>query len=190
MHAPHRITHMRSRLLALSLVLAAVAIAGTPDRFAYIYQRGNESMMRINGSIEQYQRIAKRWSGEYIWVSRGGRQYLIRDAAVLAAAKNAFAHMEALEPTVRAAEEKVRPIEQKAEAIEDRIEEMEDDPSLEAKLRQAERQLQAMEGELQAAETALERLDTELERREEIAEKNFEKIVLRAIDAGKAQRVD
>jgi chromosome segregation ATPase len=181
---------MRFRLLALLLVIAAVAVAGTPDRFAYIYKRGNESMMRINGSLEHYQRIAKRWSGEYIWVNRGGKQYLIRDAAVLAEARGAFAQMEALEPAVRAAEEKLRPIEQKAEAIEERIEEMDDDPSLEAKLLQAERQLQAMEGELQTAEAAVERLDAELERREEIAEKNFEKIVLRAIDAGKAQRVD
>jgi chromosome segregation ATPase len=181
---------MRHKLIVLSLVVAAVALAGTPDRFAYVYKRGDSTMMRINGSLENYQRIAKRWSGEYIWVNRNGRQFLIRDAAVLAAARGAFTELEKLEPALRAAEEKLRPIEKQAEAIEDRIEDLEDNERLEAKLREAERQLQAMEGQLQAAEREVERIDEQMERLEEIAEKKFEAIVLRAIDAGKAQRVD
>jgi chromosome segregation ATPase len=190
LQAPHRINDMRLKLLALSLLVAVAALAGTPDRFAYIYKRGDDTMMRINGSLEAYQRIARRWSGEYIWVNRNGRQYLIRDVAVLAAARGAFAEMEKFEPSLRAAEEKLRPIEKRHDAIEDRIEALEDDDSLEAQLRAAERQLRAMEGQLQAAEREVERMDREMERLEEIAEKKFEAIVLRAIDAGKAQRVD
>jgi len=181
---------MRVRLLALSLAVAGIALAGSPDRFAYVYKRGNDSIMRINGSLESFQRIAKRWSGEYIWVSRNGKEWLIRDAAVLASARDAFKDMEALEPAMRAAEERLRPIEQKAEAIEERMERIEDDPARENEVREFERQLRAIEGELRTAEAAVERLDEEMERREEIAEAKFEKLVIRAIEAGKAQRVD
>lgn len=181
---------MRIKLLALALVVAAVAVAGKPDRFAYIYKRGNDSIMRIDGSIEQFQRIAKRWTGEYIWVSRNGREYLIRDAAVLAAARKAFAPMEALEPQMREAEARMRPIERKYETIEERLDALEDDDAPESQIREAERALRAIESELAVAERAVERIEEELERREEVAEKKFEEIVLRAIDAGKAKRVD
>jgi chromosome segregation ATPase len=184
---------MRLKLLALSLavagVVAGIALAGSPDRFAYVYKRGGgDSIMRMNGSLESFQRIAERWSGEYIWVSRNGKEWLIRDAAVLASARAAFKDMEALEPAVRAAEERLRPIEQKAEAIEERMERIEDDPSRENDLRAYERQLSAIEGELRTAEAAVERLDRELERREEIAEAKFEKLVIRAIEAGKPRK--
>ena len=181
---------MRFKLLAISLVVAAVAVAGTPDRFAYIFKRGNDSIMRINGSIEEFQRIAKRWPGEYIWVRRNGREYLIRDAAVLAAARNAFAQMEALEPAMREAEKRLRPIEKKFEAIEERLDELEDGESPDRQIREAERQLRAAEAELREAEGALERIEKEVERREEIAEKKFEEIAIRAIEGGKARRVD
>jgi septal ring factor EnvC (AmiA/AmiB activator) len=177
--------------LALALVIAGIALAGSSDRFAYIYKRGDgDTTMRINGSIESFQRMAKRWSGEYIWVNRNGKEWLIRDAAVLASAREVFKEMEALEPAVQAAEERLRPIEENAEALEDRIERFEDDESREAEMREAERQLRAIEDQLRTAETAVERLDDEMERREEIAEAKFEKLVIRAIEARKAQRVD
>ena len=175
MQRPHRITDMRRTLLALSLVVVAgIAIGGSPDRFAYVYKRGNDTTMRINGSIDSFQRIAKRWSGEYIWVSRNGKEWLIRDAAMLASARDAFKDMEALEPALRAAEEKVVPLEERMDEITD-----------------ADREPPAeLERALEAAEREAERLEREMDRREEIAEAKFEKLVLRAIDSGKAQRVD
>lgn len=177
---------MRLRLLALSLVLAGIALAGSPDRFAYVFKRGNDSIMRVNGSIERYLHIKDRWSGEFIYVEHGGRKYLLRDPAVLAEAARAFAHMEALEPQLRAAEAKLRPIEKKYERLEERADDLSDRGETDAAL---EEQLRAMESEYRAAEQAVERLDEEMERREEIAEKKFDAIVMRAIGAGKAERV-
>ncbi len=167
---------MRARLLALTLIIAAAALAGSPDRFAYVYKRGDDSILRVNGSLDHYLKIAKRWSGEFIWAEIKGRQYLIRDAAVLAEAQQAFAPMNALGPALRAAEEKVRPLEERYDAMQDHDE---DNPAL-----------PALERQLQAAEREAERLDEEMERREAIAEAKFEKIVLRAIETDKAKRVD
>ena len=164
---------MRAALLALSLLIAASCFAS--DDFPYVFQRGKGSILRVQGSIESFTRIAKRWSGQYIWVRVGGRDYLIRDAAVLAAANAAFAEMDAMQPQVRAADARYRPIAEKFEAIEDD----EDHPNY-----------RELERAYEAAEREVERLEDEMERREAVAEKKFEKIVLRAIDGGKAQRVD
>jgi hypothetical protein len=186
-------TNMRLKMLVLSLlvafVVAATAFAGAPG-FPYVFKRGSGSIIRVNGSLESYKRIEGRWSGEFIWLRHGGRDYLIRDASVLAAAAGAFAEMDAMEPQRRAAEERLRPIEKKYDALEERAERFEDDPAHDAERREAERALEAMEPEYQAAENAVERIDEEMERREKIAERKFEDIVLRAVDAGKAQRVD
>lgn len=195
MQTPDRIRDMRTALLALALVAASLAFAGSPDRLQYIYKRGNdESVMRINGSLDEYVRLAKRWTGPYIWVSHEGRQWLIRDAAVLAAAQASFAPMEALEPSMRAVEERLRPIEKRHDAIERRVDDLgdrvEDEPSLEDELRKYERQLRAVEEEMQVVEAEMERIEDELDRREEVAEKKFESIVLKAIREGKGQRVD
>ena len=185
-------------LLLLSLCAAAIAMAGSSDRFSYIYKRGNRSVVRIGGSFDQYKRVAKRFSGEYIWLYHKGRGYLIRDATVLSAVRGAFAQVDALEPKMREVEARYHPVERKYEELEERVDELsdriEDDPSLERKLesqlREAERAMEALEAEYKQAERAVELVEDEMDRREEIAEKKFEEIVLRAVDQGKAERVD
>lgn len=178
---------MRNRLLALTLlVVAATALAGSPDRFSYFFKRGDRSVVRIGDSFDHY-KPTKRWSGDYIWLHRNGRGYLIRDAGVLAAANAAFAHVDVLEPKMREVEARFRPIERKYEALEERMDKVsdrdEEDPEL-------ERALRAIEGEYKKAERAVEAVEEEMDRREEIAEKKLEEIVIRAIAQGKAERVD
>ncbi len=182
-------------MLLSSLIVALVVVASAlaaPLNFPYVFKRGSGSIIRVNGSLESFKRIQERWSGEYIWLKRGSREYLIRDAAVLAAAGGAYAQVDALEPAHRAAEERFQPIEQKYDALEERVDQLsdEEDPAHADELRTAERALHAMEPEYRAAEEAVERIEEEMDRREEIAERKFEDIVLRAVDAGKATRVD
>ena len=178
---------MRNRLLALTLLVAATATAGSRDRFSYVYKHGGRSTVRIGGSFEHYPRDARRWSGDYIWLYRNGNGYLIRDAGVLAAAHAAFAHRDALEPKMREVEARFHPIERKYEALEERLDELsdrdEEDPAL-------ERAMHAIEADYEKAEREVEAVEKEMDRREEIAEKKFEEIVIRAIDQGKATRVD
>jgi chromosome segregation ATPase len=183
---------MRVKVLAFSLLLAAPLFAG--DHFPYFFKRANGSISRFNASIDTIGGIDNRWSGNYIWLERNGKEYLIRDAAILAEAGQAFASRDALQPQADAAEARLRPIEQKYETLEERLDELsdrlEDEPALAAQVAEAERALDAVKPELHAAEQAEERIEREMDRREAIGEAEFEKIVLRAVEAGKAERVD
>lgn len=190
------------RKLVLLFLLAATALAGDRPSFPYVYKTGEQAHLRSSGEdIETIVRISKRWTGEFVWLRKDGREYLIRDAAVLASVRAAFADMHAFEPRLRAANEKRRPWEEKMDALEERMDQISDQlgdeeltdrtrAHLESKLRELERQADAIEGDYQAAEREAERLEQEMDRLEEIAEAKFEQIVLRAVREGRAQRVD
>ena len=189
------------RTLFLLLVALATSMMGA-EQFSYIYKRGDHTHIRSSANIEKMVALSKRWSGEYIWLKRNGKEYLIRDAAVLAEVRNAFAELHAYEPKLRAAEERLRPVERKMDRIEERMDDLsdrlgDDDDldsatrgELERQLREAERELEEVERTYGPAERETERMEREHDRLEEIAEERFEKIVFRAVDQGKAERVD
>ena len=176
---------MRKTILALTLLLAISA--GAHERFSYVYSRGKRSVIRIGNSFDHYKKIAKRFSGDYIWLYHNGRGYVIRDAGVLAAVQTAFAPVDALEPKMREAEAKLRPVEQKYEELEERVDKINDRGDEDSVL---ERRLRELERELEVVERAAEAVEDEIDRREEIAEKKLEQLALRAIAEGKAERVD
>jgi chromosome segregation ATPase len=194
---------MRTRILALSAValLAAVSLMAS-ERFSYVYKRGQQSHIRSTGEkIATVVRKAKQWSGELVWARRNGREYLIRDAATLVEVRGAFAELDAMEPTMREAERRMRPYEERMEVAERRVDaigdQLDDDDltdatraALERKLESAERDMEAIEREMAKVERAMEDVENEMERREEIAERRFEQIVIRAIESGRAERVD
>lgn len=189
------------RTLFLFLVMLATSIIGA-EQFSYIYKQGDHTHIRSNSGIEQMVALSKRWQGELVWLKRNGRQYLIRDAAVLAEVRGAFAELHAYEPRLRAAEERLRPLERKMERIEDRMDHLSDRlgdeedldaatrRDLERQLRDAEREFSDLERSYRPAERENERMEREHDRLERIAEEKFETIVLRAVDRGKAERVD
>jgi chromosome segregation ATPase len=189
------------RTLFLFLVMLATSLTGA-EQFSYIYKQGDHTHIRSNSGIEQMVSLSKRWTGEFVWLKRNGRQYLIRDAAVLAQVRAAFADLHAYEPKVRAAEESLRPLERKMERIEERMDELSDRlgddeeldeatrVGLERKLAQAEREFNELERSYRPAERENERMEREHDRLEKIAEEKFEKIVFRAVEEGKAERVD
>ncbi|HUR80364.1 MAG TPA: hypothetical protein VM733_06340 [Thermoanaerobaculia bacterium] len=175
------------RTLVLFVVLTLAATLSASGHFPYIYKEGDSvTHIRNNrGSIEQIVATSKRWRGDYVWLERDGKEYLIRDASVLAEVRAVFADMHALEPKLRAAEERARPLEEKMDQLSDHI--GDDDPPNREEL---EKELDEITAQYDAAEKVAERLEREQERLERIAEAKFEKIVFRAIDEGKAQRVD
>ena len=188
------------KLLLLLVVLAASTSGAEP--FSYIYKRGDHTHIRSNGGLESMVALSKRWSGEFVWVKRGGRAYVIRDAGVLAEVRAAFADLHAYEPVLRAAEERLRPVERKMERLEERMDRIgdrlgDDDgldratrTDLEKQLRRLELELEALERPYRSAERETDRMEREHDRLETIAEKRFEKIVVRAIERGKVERVD
>ena len=191
---------MRKLLLPVLLVAATVS-ASDRSHFPYIYKHGNATHMRSGEDIETMVKRSKRWTGEFVWLRKDGREYLIRDATVLAAVRAAFAEMHAFEPRLRAATEKREPWEQRIDALErqmDRIsDQLGDDEdltartreSLQAKLRELERQFADIEDDYHAVEREAERMEEEMDRLEVIAEARFDQIVLRAVRDGKAERV-
>ncbi len=173
------------RTLVLLLFTLATTLSAS-DHFAYIYRNGDVTHIRNNrGSIEKIVAKSKRWSGEYIWLEHRGSEYLIRDARVLAETRAVFADMHALEPKLRAAEERMRPLEEELDRLEDKL--GDEHPANSAAL---EKRIDVLRPRYEAAEAESERLEREQERLERIAEAKFEKIVIRAIDQGKAERVD
>src|SRR5690242_14852284 len=82
---PLRQTVMRTLVLFIVLTLAAT-LSASSGHFPYIYKQGDEvTHIRNNrGSIEQIVATSKRWRGDYVWLERDGKEWLIRDANVLA----------------------------------------------------------------------------------------------------------
>jgi chromosome segregation ATPase len=195
---------MRTRLLVFALLLFAVAagVLTAGDRsMSYIYKRGDGLYTRMSGSIDKIGAVAKRYGSEFVWVRTNGRSYVIRDAATLAAVRDAFREVEAMEPSLREVENRLKPFEKQMDAIEERVDtfgdQLDDEhlgesrrDAIEAKLRDAEDDMRDVERRMAGIEREMERLEKEVEKREEVAEGRFERIVERAIESGVAAKAD
>lgn len=190
------------RKLALVLLLALSASAADRFAFPYIYKSRGTAHMRSSGDLDKMVKLSKRWSGDFVWLRKDGQGWLIRDAAVMAAVRTAFADMHALEPRLRAAEERRHPYELKMEDLEKRMDRISDQlgddetltaatrRSLETRLRALETEFESLERDARGIERDAEALEDEMERLEKIAERKFEQIVLGAVAQGRAERVD
>ena len=177
------------RRLILLLLLALTASAG--ERFSYILSRGTNTILS-GGSVDDILRVHKRYSGAYLWVRSVGREYIIRDAGVLAEVNRAAAGMQAMEPDRRELRRKMTPLERKQDQLEDELDDLYDDMEdkdvdhnrvrdLEAKLRDVERELRVYEREE-------ERIDRRHDQLEEVFDAELKRIVERAIRNGTAER--
>src|SRR5688572_30353845 len=166
-----RFTFMRKLLLLLAL-LAVTASAADRSRFSYIYKEGEHTHIRNSAmDIEQIVRMSKRWQGNYVWLRLDGKSWLIRDAAVLAEVRGAFAEMHALEPTMRAAaaqrsqyEDRMEPLEKKLDRLRDRDED--EGERDEKQIRELERRLEAIEREYESVERRADALEEKMDRLE------------------------
>jgi len=182
---------MRLRIVIV-LGLASAIVALADSRLSYVFKRGERSRITASGSLENFERISKKYSGDFIWVQKNGREWVIRDEAVLAEANAAFREVDEFEPTLREAERKLQPFETQMEELEKRMDAISDrfdDESLsdaartdlEAKLREVEEQVQALESRMRGLEEALDRAEEVMDEREEKAERKLLKIIESAI---------
>jgi chromosome segregation ATPase len=185
---------MRTRIVvSLLLVTAAVALtAAAGDRLAYVYKHGDRQHIHASGAIDTAVRISKKWAGDFIWASADGREYVIRDAAVLAQANEALVEVEAFEPAMRAAEKRMKPFEDRVEEIERQSDELSDQldddnlsdaqrRAIEAKLHEVEDQMRTVEDQMRGVEKQLDALEKQMDAREDAAETRLEQIITRAI---------
>jgi DNA repair exonuclease SbcCD ATPase subunit len=194
---------MRTRLLALVLLVAAVATlviaAPRSTKSSYIYKRGDSTYM--SGSLDDLKALQGRYGTEFVWTRQGGREYVITDRAVLDSVRAAFAELDAKERPLKEIERHLEPHERELDRIERRVDDLDDElededlpestrATLERQLQVAEDEMRKVEDRMRGLEQELERVEREMERFEEAAEAKFERIVERAIDDGKATRVD
>lgn len=185
------------------LLIAAALPLAAAEPLSYIFRRGDRSyIVTGNASIHNIGRMTSRWSGDYLWAKLGGREYLIRDHAVLDEARKAFAQLDASQAEYHAIEARMRPVETRADELErsidtlgDRLDDEDDEltaaerRSLEKRLRELELQMKPLEAQLRELEREEERFDRKQEVLEEAAEKKLEEIIRRAIARGAAERL-
>lgn len=185
------------RTFFLSLLALAALTAGAKQRFSYVYAVGDGNTTISSGWVNDIVRVNQRYSGEYVWARLDGREYLIRDAALLAEVRTASAARRELEPEERALRAKMKPLERKQNKLEREYDELadrdEDDEALTAterdRMRDLERQIREVERELRVYEREEEKLDRREDELDEIFDGQMKRIVERAIRAGTAERV-
>ena len=188
-----RPTGMR-RITALLVLFVAMA-AGAEDRFTYIYRPDVDARaLHLRGTIAALEHVQEKLkTGPYLWVRLDGREFVIRDSAVLAELAKAFAPLDALDQEQRALDRRMKPFEARAERLEEQIDRLTD--SEEELAAEDERRLRDLEKQLREAEHELrtfEKDERELERREVSVERVVEEavrgIAARAIRQGIAAR--
>ncbi len=198
-------------LLALAAA-AGAAPGGEAHRRAdcgdsYILSRGDHWSIS-SGSLEALRATRRRFSGDFLWAMRGGREVLIRDPNTLAEATAAFSPMRELEPEQRALEGKQRDLESRQsdldseqEDVDRELDRLSDDESdevaapgseetrrdLERRLRDLESRARALEGEDRELEAQERAIDERTDALEKQAEAKLWALVDRAVADGRAE---
>ena len=179
------------------------ALYGSRREDAYILSRGDHTMMN-GGTLEDVRAARRRFSGEFLWVRRSGREYVVRDARLMAEAAALFAPLKSLDPDRAALERRHAQFEAEESRLDreekrlDRdLDQIQDDEtpapgsesrnSLERRRRELEarrRSLEEQERDLDSAESSLDRREDELEKK---AEAQLWRLIDRALEAGLAQ---
>ena len=192
--------------LWLTALSAAASPARRPNRGlekdAYVLVRGGH-WLTTNESIEVVLAIQRKFSGDFLWFRRGGRERIVLDPEILDRARAAFEPLRETEParadlarrqeTLDAEE---RSLDAEQEDLE-RAEESGDEEAAESDRADREtrrRDLEARMHDVEARERALDAEDRELDRREDALERAAEerlwRLIDRAIAEGKAEPLD
>src|SRR5258706_10626565 len=91
--------------LALALILITTTVTASGRDSYVLHYGGNRSNVTISGSIDDFNVISGRLDGDYLWVRRGAKTYVITDRAKLAEVWDYFAPQRSLRPKQREIEE-------------------------------------------------------------------------------------
>jgi hypothetical protein len=168
------------------------------DSDAYVLSVG-KSFWSTNTSLEKMQGLRKQFAGEFLWVRRGSKAFLVRDPGALRQVRTLFDPLRTLEPD-RAALERLRfPLETREEALDreqealdreaDRLSDRKKDKSAGAR-EDLERRRRALEERMRALEKEqehFEALENALEEKQEALENDAEGELWRLIDSAIAR---
>jgi len=166
--------------LALALLLVASTVSAAHDSYVFHFG-GDRNSMTMSGSLQDFMAIRGQLDGDYLWVRRAGKSYVITDRAKLAEVWEYFAPERALRPEQKEISRQTRKLEKESDALEDV-----DDRALTVAEQSRLEELHAQERALSRREEALDQREEELER---IAERKLWQLVDRSIDNGAARAV-
>jgi bla regulator protein blaR1 len=164
------------------------------DSDAYVLSLG-KSCWSTNTSLEKIQGFRKRFTGDFLWLRRGRKSFLVRDVETLRQVRPLFDPLRALEPD-RAALERLRaPLERREQALDreqealdreaDYLSDHKKDRASGAR-EDLERQRRALEERMRALEKEekqVEALENALEEKQEALENYAEGELWRLIDS-------
>jgi DNA repair exonuclease SbcCD ATPase subunit len=166
---------------------------------AYVLSRGNHGSTTTSGTLEDLEKARRRLSGEFLWVRRFGKEYVIRDRQTLEEAYRLFAPIRSLDPERAAVALRQSRIEAEQTALEREEERLEreserlgedPDPPDETARRRLERRRRELEPRMRALEERereAEELERSIDRREEELEAKAEAELWKRIDAAIAR---
>jgi hypothetical protein len=172
---------------------ARTVIHGSPDADAYVLSLGKSSWC-TNLSLEKMQGLRKRFTGDFLWLRRAKKSFLVRDPETLRQVQTLFDPLRALEPD-RAALERLRaPLERREQALDreqealdreaDRLSDRKEERAVGAR-EDLERRRRALQERLRALEKEqkqIEALENDLEEKQEALENYAEGELWRMID--------
>lgn len=191
-------------LCALAVTTVPQAQAGGSSRAGYVLAIDRTSHAS-NVALDEFLRIQKGRTGEFLWFRQGGRAYLVTDAAVLAAGRDILRPLWDLSREQEAVSARLRPFEAREDELEreegrleeraERLERRDDRAAneerdrlepLERALNEKQRALAADVSEIEAEERKLDDRERELER---VADAQVARLIEDALRRGLARRV-
>lgn len=163
--------------LVLLAVAAAMLMGSSARHDAYIISVGDNLTYRSASSLDEFEAMRKRITGRYMWVRRGGQEYVIRDEATIVRIEALFASVDALRPEQKTVSEEEVKLDREADRLSDKDH-----------LSQAEEtRLSELRDRLHAISQRERELDRKEEELERVAERALWKDVDAAIKAGTAK---
>lgn len=166
-------------ILAFALILAATAVNASQRDSYVLHFGGDRNAVTLSDSIEDSKVIRGTLDGDYLWVRRGGKSFVITDRARLAEVWSYFGPQRELHPKQKEVDAEMNKLEKESDALEDI-----DDRELTRAERSRLDDLRVKERELSRREKALDEREEELDR---IAEARLWQLVDRAIREGVAR---
>lgn len=118
------------------------------ERSSYAFVREGKDGFMMSGDMDDHDDIAKvraRIGGDFLWFRRDGKAWVVRDAATIASARQAWAGIESIEKEMQALQEKMQPHSARMEALSRRMQALHVDDAFDSKEgRDAEAGMQAL----------------------------------------------
>jgi len=202
----------RRTLWTVLLLGAATAVLAAPrseTADAYVLQRGSHTS--ISGSLDDLERLRRRFGTDFLWFRRGGAEYVIRDSALITEAETLFSPLEEVSAEQEKLSGKESELDREEEALDSERDDVDADRDeldsadesaadadadareAEAAIDEREQTVQEKTRDLRSRQRDLEAEDRRLEAREDELERAAESKLWQLLDAtvadGRAQRL-